>query len=71
MAKQTRTLNFKNAVIDYQNMSITEINKDNEEEFSLNEVFKEWDGIEGISLTLKQDSSPIFSDKEDDEEEGA
>ena len=66
MARKSLSVSFKNAVIDYENMTITEINKDSEEEFDLREVLKGWNGVMGVSLTLKQDSSSIYTTYEDD-----
>ena len=61
MAKDIRTVSFKNAVIDIDDNTITEYMKDGEEIHSLKKLLEDWDGIENISLTIKKenDSSNI------------
>lgn len=56
MAKSSKSIAFKNAVIDKDEMTITEFTKDDTKVYSLNKVIENWDGIEGISLTIKQDN---------------
>ena len=55
MAKASKTIAFKNAVIDKAEGTITEFTKDDEKTYSIEKLLTEWDGIEGISLTIKQD----------------
>lgn len=55
MAKASKSIAFKNAVIDKAEGTITEFTKDDTKVYSLDKVIEEWDGIEGISLTIKQD----------------
>lgn len=53
--KKTNTNTFKNATIDVKNMTITEHTKDADYPFDLKKVLSAWDGIDGISLVIKQD----------------
>ena len=55
MAKISKSTTFKNAVIDKDAMTITEITKDDEKTYSLTKLLEDWNGVEGISLTIKQD----------------
>lgn len=55
MAKITKSTSFSKAVIDMEAMTITEITKDEEKTYSLTKLLEEWNGVEGISLTIKQD----------------
>ena len=55
MAKASKSIAFKNAVIDRAEGTITEITKDDTNVYYLDKVIEEWDGIEGISLTIKKD----------------
>ena len=55
MAKASKSIAFKSAVIDKAEGTITEFTKDDTKVYSLDKVIEEWDGIEGISLTIKQD----------------
>lgn len=55
MAKFTKSTAFKNAVIDVTEGTITEFTKDDTKVYSLKKFLKDWDGIEGISITVKQD----------------
>jgi len=55
MAKASKSITFKNATIDKTEGTITEFTKDDTKVYSLDKVIEDWDGIEGISLTIKQD----------------
>lgn len=55
MAKASKSIAFKNATIDKSEMTITEITKDDTKVYSIEKLLEEWDQIEGISLTIKQD----------------
>ena len=55
MAKKSKTIAFKNATINKEDMTITEYNKDDVKTYSIKKLMEEWDGIDGISLTIKQD----------------
>lgn len=55
MAKKTKSIAFSNATIDLEDMTITELKKDSVLVTSLDEVLKEWNGVEGISLVIRQD----------------
>lgn len=43
---------FKNAIIDTAEGTITEITKDGENVFNLNEALAKWDGIEGVTINI-------------------
>nr|DAZ60621.1 MAG TPA: YonK protein [Caudoviricetes sp.] len=43
---------FKNAIIDTEADTITEITKDGENVFSLKESLAKWDGIEGVTINI-------------------
>lgn len=55
MAKVSKSASFKNAVINKEDMTITEYTKDDTKVYSLEKLLADWDGIECISLTIKQD----------------
>lgn len=55
MAKVSKSMSFKNAVIDLENNTITEFTKDDTKVYGLRDVLKTWDGIEGISVSIKQE----------------
>ena len=55
MAKASKSITFKNATINKEDMTITEYTKDDSKTYSLEKVIADWDQIEGISLTIKQD----------------
>lgn len=55
MAKKSKTIAFKNATINKEDMTITEYNKDDIKTYSIKKLIEEWDGVDGISLTIKQD----------------
>ena len=55
MAKASKSIAFKNAVIDKAEGSITEFTKDDSKGYSIEKLLEDWDQVEGISLTIKQD----------------
>lgn len=56
MAKTTKATAFSKAVINTDDMTITEYIKDDTKVYSIEKLLSEWNGVEGISLTIKQDS---------------
>lgn len=56
MAKKTKSIAFKNAIINIEDMTITEFTKDDTKVYDLKKVLQDWDNIDGISLTIKQDN---------------
>jgi len=56
MAKTTKATAFSKAVINTDDMTITEYVKDDTKVYSIKKLLSEWNGVEGISLTIKQDS---------------
>lgn len=67
MAKQAKSITFKNAQIDAENGIIIECLKDEDKTYLLKDIFRDWDGITGITLTLKQaDTLPSLEDRQDD-----
>ena len=54
MKKSTSNV-FKNAVINAEDMTITEYTKDEEYVFDLKKVLSNWDSVDGITLTIKKD----------------
>lgn len=65
MAKATKSISFKNAVINTEDMTIIEITKDDECVYSLKKILNDWNGIEGISLVIKQENNIPVDDEDD------
>lgn len=55
MAKISKQINFRNCTINFDDQTIVEITKDETKVYKLDSILKDWDGIEGISFTLKQE----------------
>lgn len=55
MATTSRSERFENAIIDLQDMTITEYGRDYAKSYSIPELLKRWDGVAGISLTINRD----------------
>ncbi|MBC5688200.1 YonK family protein [Mediterraneibacter sp. NSJ-55] len=70
MAKFTKSTTFKNAVIDLDEETITEFTKDDTRVYSLKKLLKDWDGVEGISITIKQDDEIPEDSFYDDDNNG-
>jgi hypothetical protein len=56
MAKATKSTAYSKAVINKDDMTITEYSKDDTKVYSIDKLLSEWDGVEGISLTIKKDT---------------
>ena len=55
MAKKTKRLSINNCTIDYKDKKIIEETKDGVLVYDMDNVFLEWDGLDGIKLSLSQD----------------
>lgn len=60
----TKSMKFKNATISREDMTITELSRDEERVYSLENVLREWDGIENISINISLNSE-ISEDAEE------
>ena len=56
MAKVSKSVLFKGAMIDLEEMKIYETTKDETLEYDLNSILQDWNGVEGIILSIKRDS---------------
>lgn len=58
MAKFSKQMSFSNAEIDVEQMTITERDKDDDivGVYPLREVLEVWDGMTGLSITIKRGS---------------
>lgn len=66
MAKTVKSVSFSNAMIHLGEDSIVEDDKGNILKYSLSELLEEWNGIDGISITLKKNGYVL--PREDDDE---
>lgn len=57
MAKRKMIVSFSNSIIDMDNMTITEIKKDDLNTFNLIEVLSHFANIDGVSLTISTDET--------------
>ena len=55
--KKVSQVSFTKATINVEDMTITEVNKDEEYVFDLNKVLGDWDGVQGINVTIKKDET--------------
>lgn len=66
MAKLTSSETFKNATIDTNDGTITEYLKDDTRVYKLSEILSQWNLIDGLSITIKQDKDlPVTDDSEE------
>lgn len=56
MAKISKSVSFKNAVINVDEDTIIELTKDDEKIYRLSDILRSWDGVENISFSIKQDN---------------
>lgn len=65
MAKLQKTMSFTNATIDIAAGELVEYSKDGDPigRFPLSEIFKPWDNVYGISLTIKRSNEMFTADE--------
>ena len=56
MAQAKKAVTFKKAIIDTKDSTITEFTKDETNVYNLQDVLAEWNGVEGISITIQNTS---------------
>ena len=62
MANKINAVQFTNALIDADDMTLTEITDDSFQVYDLQEILKCWNGKGNIELTIRQ-VSPLPSDR--------
>jgi hypothetical protein len=70
LAKKSTSVLFKNSTINLKDMTITEYIKDDSTTYNIMDVLKDWDGIDGVSLSLKQDDELVSTYNGNGEDEG-
>ena len=55
MAKSNRTVSYTTAVINKEAGTITEHLKDGDFVYFIENILDTWDGVEGVSITIKKD----------------
>lgn len=55
MAKSNKTVTYSKAVIDKATGTITEKLKDYDNVYYIENILDAWDGVEGVSITIKKD----------------
>ena len=68
MAQLNKTVTFKNATINTQDWTITEVTKDDTKVYDLKGVLDSWAGVDGITFSLKQvdDLEPMDEDTDNE-----
>lgn len=56
MAKSNKTVTYTKAVIDKENGTITEHLKDGDNVYYIDNILSAWDGVEGVSITIKKEN---------------
>jgi len=69
MAKSTKAVSFQKAQINLKDMTLTEYLKDETNTFNIMDIFKTWDGVDGISLNIKLDNNVSEIKNESGEDE--
>lgn len=59
MAKQSKSITFRNATIDHNDMTITEYQKECTNVFSVEKLLREWSNIDGLSISIKYDEDTV------------
>lgn len=54
MAQKKKSVFYKNAIIDTDAGTITEVTKDGDNEYQIAEVLAEWNNVEGVTIAIQQ-----------------
>lgn len=65
MAQMKRSISFKKAMIDMSDRTITEYDKDAARTYRLDDILREWHGVEDITLSIQQSSEISAAELED------
>ena len=57
MAKFNQSVTYKDAIIDLENMTITEVTKDGEKVFNIMDELARWENEDGVTITIKKEHS--------------
>lgn len=53
--KRTKSISLKNATINLGDETVTEYTKDETRTYNIRKILKDWDQVDGVSITIKQD----------------
>lgn len=53
--KKHMSTTFTNAIINIEDMTITEYTKDDKYVFDLNKILEDWNNIDGLTLSIKKE----------------
>lgn len=53
--KRTKSISLKNATINLEDETVTEYTKDETRTYNIRKILKDWDQVDGVSITIKQD----------------
>lgn len=66
MAQMKKSVSFKNAIIDMNDRTITEITKDDTKVYKLDSILNEWNKMGGLTFTIQQSEDiPSIDEAED------
>lgn len=54
MAQKKKSVFYKNAIIDTEAGTITEVTKDGDNEYQIADVLAEWNNVEGVTIAIQQ-----------------
>lgn len=54
--KRTKSISLKNATINLEDGTITEYMKDETKTYNIRKILEEWNHVDGLSITMKQDN---------------
>ena len=71
MAKKNISVSFRNATINLENMVLDEFDSKNEsfESYSIYNILREWDQVDGVSITIKKDITLELQESEEQDGE--
>lgn len=53
--KLSKSVRLKNATINLDNGTVTEVSKDDVKVYRLENILKEWNNVDGVSITITKD----------------
>lgn len=56
MAKKSKSVSLKNVTVDLDDMTFTEVSKDEMHEYNIMDILADWDNQDGVSITIRKEA---------------
>ena len=56
MAKKSKSVSLKNVTVDLDNMTFTEVSKDEMHEYNIMDILADWNNQDGVSISIRKEA---------------